>query len=491
MSGARSLAALGLTQGAVIRGGEVRLTGLAADSREVKPGHLFAALPGTNAHGAEYAAVALDRGAVAVLTDAEGAARLAGIGATLIIADNPRLALARAAARWHGAQPGVMVAVTGTNGKTSTATFTRQLWQLTGAEAVNLGTTGVHGAVTAPLSHTTPEPVSLHALLARLASEGVTHGAMEASSHGLTQFRLDGVQLAAAAFTNITRDHMDYHADFSDYLAAKLMLFGRVLPEGAAAVINLDDPFGTRFAAEAMRRGQKLLSIGHAPECSIRIISSRFEPTGQVVLFQYGTARHEARLELIGGFQAHNALTAAGLAIASGSDPARIFAALPGLGTVPGRMELAARRRSGAAVYVDYAHTPDAIETALNALRPHVQGRLIIVFGAGGDRDRGKRPLMGGAARAGADLVIVTDDNPRTEDAGAIRAEVLAGCPDASEIGDRAEAILAGVNALQPGDTLLIAGKGHETGQIIGKDIYPFNDAEQASIAVLALEGAG
>ncbi len=488
----RDFAGLGLLQGGRVVGAnwtEPKLTGLSADSRETRAGHLFAALPGSAVHGAEFVAYALRMGAVAVLTDEAGLAMITPCPVPVIVSDNPRLSLSRAAARWFGAQPETMVAVTGTNGKTSVATFTRQIWEALGLSAVNFGTTGVEGAVSAPLTHTTPEPIALHALLARLAGDGVTHAAMEASSHGLSQHRLDGVVVKAAGFTNITRDHMDYHADFSDYFAAKMGLFDRVLPAGAVAVINLDDPFGAKVMAVAVGRGQKILSVGHAPACTLRIISNRFDPIGQVLLFEHGNVRHEVRLELIGGFQAHNAMVAAGLAIASGADAGAVCRALPGLTTVRGRMELAARRKNGAAVYVDYAHTPDAIETALNALRPHVSGRLVIVFGAGGDRDKGKRPLMGIAAKAGADVVFVTDDNPRTEDAGVIRSEIMAACPEATEIGDRAEAILAGVDALQPGDTLLIAGKGHETGQTVGTNVYPFNDAEQASISVQALEG--
>ena len=488
----RTFAGLGLTEGSRVvgaNGSEPVLSGLSVDSRDTKPGHLFAALSGSTMHGAEFVGFALRMGAVAVLTDEIGLGIIAPCPVPVIVAGNPRLVLSRAAARWFDAQPEVMVAVTGTNGKTSVATFTRQIWEALGLVAVNFGTTGVDGAVSAPLTHTTPEPIILHALLAKLAGEGVTHAAMEASSHGLSQHRLDGVVLKAAGFTNITRDHMDYHADFSDYFAAKMGLFDRLLPAGATAVVNLDDPFGAKVQAVAVGRGQKILSVGHGPDCALRILGNRFDATGQVLLFEHAMQRHEVRLDLIGGFQAHNAMVAAGLAIASGSDAGAVFRVLPGLKTVRGRMELAARRKNGAAVYVDYAHTPDAIETTLNALRPHVSGRLVIVFGAGGDRDKGKRPLMGIAAKAGADVVFVTDDNPRTEDAAAIRAEIMAACPQATEIADRAEAILAGVDALQPGDTLLIAGKGHETGQIVGANVYPFNDAEQASISVQALEG--
>lgn len=471
------------------------ITGLSVDSRDTREGHLFAALPGSRMHGAEFVPYALRMGAAAILTDAAGleiAEREAGpLGVPVILSDRPRRALAIAASRWSGDQPEIMVAVTGTNGKTSVASFTRQIWEALGERAVNFGTVGVEGAIAAPLKHTTPEPITLHALLADLAEKGVTHAAMEASSHGLDQCRLDGVHLAAAAFTNITRDHLDYHPDFEAYFAAKLGLFERVLPKYGTAVINLDDPHGPRVRRIAAARGQKLLTVGRAEGCDLRLLGQRFDATGQDLLFAHAGRSHKVRLDLIGGFQAHNALIAAGLAIGSGSAAEGVLGALGGLRTVRGRMEKAATRANGAAVFVDYAHTPDALATALKALRPHVMGRLLVVFGAGGDRDRGKRPLMGEAAAANADLVFITDDNPRGEDPAEIRAAVRSGAPEATEIGDRAEAILNAVDALQPGDALLIAGKGHETGQIVGDDVLPFDDIEQASVAVAALDGLG
>jgi UDP-N-acetylmuramoyl-L-alanyl-D-glutamate--2,6-diaminopimelate ligase len=297
------------------------------------------------------------------------------------------------------------------------------------------------------------------------------------------------VHLAAAAFTNITRDHLDYHPDFESYFAAKLGLFDRVLPRQGTAVVNLDDSHGHAVRAAVVARGQQLLTVGRAEGADLRLIGQRFDSTGQEIIFAWEGRSERARLDLIGGFQAHNALVAAGLAIGSGSKAPEVLAALAGLRTVRGRMERAATRINGAAVFVDYAHTPDALSTALDALRPHVMGRLLVVFGAGGDRDRGKRPLMGAAAAAAADVVFVTDDNPRMEVASEIRAAVLEACPEATEIADRAEAILTAVDALQPGDALLIAGKGHETGQIVGSDVLPFDDLEQASVAVAALDG--
>jgi UDP-N-acetylmuramoyl-L-alanyl-D-glutamate--2,6-diaminopimelate ligase len=484
------LSALGLRAKS---GQEAEITGLSVDSRTVEPGHLFAALPGSRVHGGEFIQYALRMDAAAILTDPEGARiaadELAASDAALIVTQDPRAALAYAAALWFGAQPETMVAVTGTNGKTSVATFTRQIWMELGLQAANLGTTGVEGAYTAPSRHTTPEPITLHRLLADMAQAGITHAAMEASSHGLDQRRLEGVHLAAAGFTNFTQDHLDYHASFEEYFNAKARLFNRVLPDEGVAVINVDDPRGRELEEIAQARGQEVISIGRSEDCTLQLTSQRYHTTGQQIRFLYNGRPQTAQLDLIGGFQAENVLVAAGLAIGSGCVPEEVFATFPALTTVRGRMQLAARRDNGAAIFVDYAHTPDAISTALEALRPHVLGKLVIVFGAGGDRDTTKRPLMGRAAADFADVVIVTDDNPRTEDAAAIRAMVMEGCPDANEYGDRAEAILRGVDMLEPGDALLIAGKGHETGQIVGDDVLPFDDVEQASVAVAALEG--
>jgi len=490
VAAAKSLAELGLrAQG----GRDARVTGLAVDSRQVRPGFLFAALPGSKMHGGEFIQYALRQEAAAILTDREGAEIakdvLAASSAAVVIAEDPRQALAFAAALWFGRQPETVVAVTGTSGKTSVASFTRQIWQALGIKAANLGTMGVLGDYQAPLAHTTPEPITLHRILAGMANAGVTHAAMEASSHGLDQGRLDGVRLKAGAFTNFSQDHLDYHANFDEYFAAKAGLFARVLPDDAVAVINIDDVRGPEMLAIAKGRGQTLLTIGRREEADLRITAQRYDATGQDLRFTFRGAAHMARLNLIGGFQADNVLAAAGLAIGAGADAKAVFDVLPQLTTVRGRMELAATRTNGATVFVDYSHKPGALASALKSLRPHVMGRIVVVFGAGGDRDRLKRPLMGQAAAANADVVIVTDDNPRSEEPAAIRAEVMAGCPEATEVGDRAEAILRGVDALLPGDALLVAGKGHETGQIVGDDVYPFDDAEQASVAVAALDG--
>lgn len=484
------LSQLGLT---AVGGKDALITGLSVDSRFAKPGHLFAALPGSDRHGADFIQYALRMEVAAILTDPAGAEiaadALEGCDAALVITQDPRQALAYACAIWFGAQPGHMAAVTGTNGKTSVASFTRQIWGELGLEAANLGTTGVEGAFTAPMTHTTPEPITLHGLLADMAKAGVTHAAMEASSHGLAQRRLDGVHLMAAAFTNFTQDHLDYHATFQEYFDAKAGLFSRVLAQDGVAVINLDDPRGRDMASIAAKRGHHLLRVGSDEGCDLQLLGQRFDATGQELRFAYGGEVHQARLELIGGFQASNVLVAAGLAIGCGAKPAEVFETLPMLCTVRGRMQKAATRDNGAAVFVDYAHTPAALETALKAMRPHVMGRLLVVFGAGGDRDTSKRPLMGKAAQDHADVVFVTDDNPRSEDPASIRAAIMSAVPSANEVGDRAEAILRGVDALGAGDTLLIAGKGHETGQIVGDDVLPFDDVEQASVAVAALDG--
>lgn len=492
----KSLAELGLTaQGAR----EAQVTGLAVDSRDVKPGFLFAALPGAQVHGGAFIQYALRMQAAAILTDAEGARiaadELAASDAALIIAQDPRQALAQTASLWSGAHPKTVVAVTGTNGKTSVSTFCRQIWEELDMPGVNLGTTGVEGAWTHPLKHTTPEPITLHRVMAQAAANGITHVAMEASSHGLDQRRLDGVLLAAAGFSNFSQDHLDYHETFEAYFAAKMGLFLRVLSEDGVAVINLNDPKGKDVVQICADRGQEIIGVGRNSDAQLRLTGQRFDATGQDLLFEWQGRTRQARLELIGGFQAENVLLAAALVIAAGADPADVFETLQYLTTVRGRMELAATRENGAAVFVDYAHTPDAVETALKAMRPHVMGRIVVIVGAGGDRDTAKRPLMGAAAAQNADIVIVTDDNPRSEDPAIIRSAVMAGAVAAggsdsiTEVGDRAEAILRGIDMLSAGDALLIAGKGHETGQVVGDTVLPFDDVEQASVAVAALEG--
>ena len=452
------------------------VTGVTADSRTVRPGMLYAAIPGGRADGRSFIAEAVERGAAAVLAPV-GTSWPAGVPVRPMILDaEPRRALARLAALQAGPQPDRVVAITGTNGKTSTAEFLRQVMAGSGVEAASLGTLGLTtrtGRTNPGL--TTPDPVALAETLAGLARDGVQAVALEASSHGLDQFRLDGVRLAAAGFSNLTRDHLDYHGTTEAYRAAKLRLFSALLPPGAPAVVSTSLDADTLDAVRgiAARRRLALHRVGEDGDL-LRLLRATLQPGGQVLEIEYGGVRRELMLPLPGRFQADNALLAAGLAIVTGTTGA--LDQLPRLLGVRGRLELAATLPNGAAVYVDYAHTPDALDRLLTALRPHTAGRLHVVFGAGGDRDPGKRPLMGAAARL-ADRAFVTDDNPRSEQPAAIRRAVLAALPDAVEIGDRAAAIAAAMNGLAPGDVLVVAGKGHEQGQIVGGAVLPFDDA--------------
>jgi UDP-N-acetylmuramoyl-L-alanyl-D-glutamate--2,6-diaminopimelate ligase len=457
------------------------IRGLTADSRAIAPDCLFVALPGARSDGRAFIAEAVSRGAAAVLAP-EGTIWPRDVPARpLVTSPDPRRALALMAAAMAGAQPATVVAVTGTNGKTSTVDFLRQLWTLAGRKAASLGTLGlIAPGFPGGESLTTPDPVALHGQLAALARAGFGHAALEASSHGIEQRRLDGVRLAAAGFTNLTRDHLDYHGGMDAYRAAKLRLFDTVLEAGGTAVANADMDTGTLAALRsiATRRGLALLTVGEAGE-AIRLTAQRPLPDGQALDFTAFGTRHALHLPLPGRFQADNALLALALAVVSGMEPGWAAALLPRLGGVRGRMELAAKLPNGAAVYVDYAHTPDALERLLAALRPHVApgGRLQLVFGAGGDRDPGKRPLMGAAAARHADRCWVTDDNPRSEDPAAIRAAVMAGCPGGTDIGDRRAAIAAALEDLGAGDVLAVAGKGHESGQTAAGVTTPFDDA--------------
>jgi len=433
--------------------------GIAADSREVQPGFLFAALAGTRTSGARYIEDAVKRGAVAVLAEPDCADTAKSFGIQFIPASNPRQALARIAAEFYGLQPSTIAAVTGTNGKTSIAAFVRQIWTFQGRKAASLGTVGIDSpAGHVSLGHTTPDPVQLHAELAHLKQQGIDYLAMEASSHGLDQYRLDGLNIAAAGFTNITRDHLDYHATFENYLAAKLRLFSELLAKSGAAVVNSDAERAQDFIDVARRRRLRVFTVGRSGT-ELRLIAQSPQPAGQSILIRYADREYRITLPLAGEFQASNAMIAAGLALAIGDPADAVFAALESLKGAPGRLELVARTRDGAAVFVDYAHTPDAIDTVLKAIRPHVTGRLHILFGCGGDRDRGKRPLMGAAAAQNSDSVIITDDNPRSENPAAIRKEALAGAPGAREIAGRSEAIREAIGALKSGDALIIAGK--------------------------------
>jgi len=456
----------------------VAITGLTADSRAVQAGNLFAALPGSRADGRVFVAQAVAQGAVAVLLP-EGPVGDVPAGITVLTSPEPRRTLALMAARFYGAQPDTVCAVTGTNGKTSTAVFTQQLWAALGLPGAALGTLGIIGAgLDRSGSLTTPDPVRLHALLAEAAQAGCTHLCMEASSHGLDQHRLDGVGMAAAAFTNLSRDHLDYHGTMEAYLAAKTRLFTEVLRPDGVAVLNADVAEFPALKTAVDAAGRRCMTYGQTGR-DLRLEHRTPTATGQRLDLRVLGTQARVDLPLAGGFQAMNALAALGLVIACGADPTAAVAALNHLNGVPGRLEAIGTTPEGAAVYVDYAHTPDALDTVLNALRPHAAGRLSVVFGCGGDRDRGKRPQMGAIAARLADTVTVTDDNPRSEDPAAIRAEVLAGCP-----GDRRAAIHTAVAALKAGDILVIAGKGHETGQTIGTTVLPFDDRVEAAAAL-------
>ncbi len=446
---------------------------------------LFAALPGTKADGLAFANDAVRRGAAAILLSSK--ANADAIPLPVLRAAEPRRALALLAARFYGAQPKTVAAITGTNGKTSVAAFLRQIWAASGLEAASLGTVGiVTGKREIPLVHTTPDPVSLHEHLAVLAREGVTHLALEASSHGLDQHRLDGVNIAAGAFTNITRDHLDYHAAFEDYLAAKLRLFRELLKKGAPAVIDADAP-GAEAAQEAAAAAKLHVMTAGRKGTAINLKSAQRDGFKQRLCVLYSGREFKVELPLAGDFQISNALMAAGLAIGLGSPAGGVFESLSKLRGAKGRLEYTGETAQGAPVFVDYAHTPDALVKALQALRPYAAGRLHVVFGCGGDRDKGKRPEMGRAAAANADAVYVTDDNPRSEDPAAIRSAILAAAPAAVEIASRAEAIAAAIGSLKKGDVLLVAGKGHETGQIAGDKVIPFSDHEAVAATLAAM----
>ena len=457
------------------------IAGVSADSRAVKPGFLFVAVPGTKADGLTFLPQALAAGAVAVM--AERAPERLADGIAFVQVGNVRRALALAAAKFFSSQPATIAAVTGTSGKTSVAAFTRQIWAALGHRAASIGTVGV---VTPDAevygSLTTPDPVELHRTLDKLAGAGITHLALEASSHGLDQHRLDGVRVGVASFTNLSRDHLDYHPTLEAYLAAKLILFERIVRPDGTAVIAADSVEAAAVIAVARRRGLAVLTVGRQGD-GIRLVDAAIDGFAQSLRLVHAGKTHDVRLPLVGGFQVENALVAAGQAIASGAEPATVFAALEHLVGAKGRLELVGRRR-GAPIFVDYAHKPDALAKAIEALRPYVRGRLVVVFGAGGDRDEGKRPLMGAIAAEKADRVIVTDDNPRSEEPAKIRAAILAAAPGAVEIGDRREAIRRAIDELATGDVLLIAGKGHETGQIVGKQTLPFSDHEAVAAAL-------
>ncbi|MEO0465308.1 MAG: UDP-N-acetylmuramoyl-L-alanyl-D-glutamate--2,6-diaminopimelate ligase [Pseudomonadota bacterium] len=456
------------------------VTGITADSRKVRPGFVFAAIAGVAADGLDFVPQAVAAGAVAILTD-----RPVETGeAALVRVDDVRSALSVAAARYYAGAPATVAAITGTNGKSSSVDFLRQIWASLGEPAASLGTLGaIAPGGTIDLGHTTPDPVAIHETLSFLARQGVSHLAMEASSHGLEQRRMDSVNLAAVAFTNFTQDHLDYHPTMDAYLEAKRRLFRELARKGIPAVVNADSPYCEAFESAAVEAGLRIVSVGWRGR-DLKLAELMPRATGQSLLLKWRGEEHKVDLPLIGEFQAINALTAAGVALSLNDDFSSVADALSKLEPVKGRLEFVGETAGGGAIFVDYAHTPDGLDTLLRAARPHTAGRLVVVFGCGGDRDALKRPLMGEVAARQADAVIITDDNPRSEDPEAIRNAILRGAPDATTIGDRAEAIAAGIAQLQPGDTLLIAGKGHETGQIVGGEIIPFSDQSEVQNAL-------
>ncbi len=463
---------------------ELEITGLSANSQDVQSGYAFAALAGQKRDGTAYIADAKERGASVVFAAKD--ANFPDQDLPVIRVDDPRDFLARTAARFFAKQPEAMIAVTGTAGKTSVASFTRQIWERTGRAAAMIGTAGVESPTRQEYGQlTTPDPVVLHQLLADLAGDGVTHCAMEASSHGLHQHRLDGVKLAAAAFTNLGRDHLDYHADVEDYFAAKMRLFDALLPKGAPAIVFADDAWSERVCACAKEAELNVLTVGRKGEFLTlkRVEHQRHQQSAEI---HHKGAIYQVNIPLAGDFQLSNALVAAGLAIATGVPAGEAIAALEHLRGASGRLELVGSTSDGAPAYVDYAHKPDALEQVLQSVRPFTTGRIVVVFGCGGDRDRGKRPMMGEIATRLADMVVVTDDNPRSEDPSQVRAEILAAAPGAVEIGDRREAIFHAVSELCEGDTLIVAGKGHEEGQTVGDAVLPFSDHAEIRNALVA-----
>lgn len=450
------------------------IKGLQSDSRKVEVGDLFFALRGTLANGADFAKMAQEKGAIAVVSESP----IDGLSIPVIEVADARDALSKAAKIFYPKQPANVIAITGTNGKSSTVDFLRQIWAYAGKQAASLGTLGAitpDGAI--QLGFTTPDPISLHKNLEMLADKGITHLAMESSSHALDQKRMHGVELVSGGFTNLTQDHLDYHETMDEYAKAKMILFSTLLPKGAPAIINADADEAPRFEKCVQDAGLDLKLVGWRGTY-LKIQELWPKPASQRVDYRFDNKTYPVEIPLIGEFQALNATMAAGFALALGEAPENVFKALSDLRPVKGRMEHVGETENGAHVFVDYAHTPDGLDVLLRAVRPHAPGRIITVFGCGGDRDKTKRPIMGGIAKKYSDIVIVTDDNPRTEDAGTIRKEVKVGCPEATEIGDRGEAIITALKMAKTGDAVIVAGKGHETGQIVGKEVLPFSDQD-------------
>lgn len=467
------------------KGAPLEISGLTLDSRKVKPGFLFAGVPGEKTNGTKFIDEAVKKGAVAVLTNIGDEIEVKG--AVHISDPNPRAAFAKMVASFYGAQPKTMAAITGTNGKTSTAHFVRQLWAFMGAKAGSIGTLGVVSeGLNYSLGLTTPEPVDLHFSLKEMVDHKVTHAVVETSSHGLSQFRIDGIKFDIAGFTNLTQDHMDYHADEENYFAAKRRLFDELLSDKGTGVINSDNPFGKRLKASLEERGVKTLTVGRR-DADLTLHESTPGKGGQKLVFSYKGKKHQIQFPVVGTFQGDNVMLAAGMVIASGFDADKVFDRLYYLAGVPGRMEKVADTPYGGEVYIDYAHTPDGLTNALTSIRQNTFGKLHLIFGCGGNRDQGKRPKMGVIAETQADFVYVTDDNPRHENPMDIRQEILAACPTGQEFVDRGDAIRFGVRALKQDDVLIITGKGNETGQIIGDKVLPFSDKDVVRETISAM----
>ena len=467
------------------------LSGLSEKSHLVGKGFVFFALSGTTTHGAHFTKDAVSRGAGLVISDPEGEKIIQALDLRIpvYIFKKPREILAKASSSFFKAQPSCIVGVTGTNGKTSVSHYVRQVWEFLGQSALSIGTTGVNGLIDLPLEHTTPDAIKLHWLLNQMVDQGISKVIIEASSHGLEQCRLDGIRFSVGAFTNLSRDHFDYHGEIEAYFQAKAILFERLISNNGGAVIGIDDKYGTRISKLANVKSTNLVTVGKNKRANIRLVSQNFHSKGQEIKVDWQGKEHIIPLTLFGDFQANNILLALGILSICGEKPERVINLLSRLKAVPGRMEEVAVRKNGARIFVDYAHTPEALKAALRSIRAHFMGQIHLVFGAGGNRDKGKRKMMGQIASDFSDKIIITDDNPRNEDPASIRTEIKKFCPKAIEIGDRAEAILVGVDQLRTGDALIIAGKGHEKTQTFANSILPFDDGEQASYSVAALDG--
>ena len=467
------------------------ITGISDKSNQIKSGFIFFAIKGNKHHGANYSKEAIKNGAKLIISDKEGVNIIDSLKVDICVLEvmDVRKSLSICSSIWFKHQPKNIIAVTGTNGKTSVCNFVRQLWELTPLKAVSIGTLGIQGHFEGNTGLTTPGPLEFHRLLAFLKQQEVENVIFEASSHGISQSRIDGVRVNTGVFTNFSRDHLDYHENELEYLVAKAKLFDNILPKNSLSIINLDSNYGPFIKLVSEGNFHKVITIGQFFKCDLKILSIKTFESKQLVKFSFKNKVYSETLNLIGKFQIYNALMSALILISQGINERKVFKNLKNLKNIPGRMEYVGKRNIGGSVYVDFAHTPDALYNALNALRPHVFGKLVLVFGAGGERDTGKRYLMGKIAYENSDTVYITDDNPRCECPEKIRSQIISTCPGAIEIPDRSEAILKAVESISEGDILLIAGKGHERGQEINNVIYPFYDVEQASISILALEG--